>query len=423
MRYRIPSIVATLGVLATVAGCTISKVEPPPVSGPSELALSIQMTANPSVLRQDGASQSLIRIQARGPNGEPARSVALRAEIAIGGIIADFGRLSARDLVTDNSGLATLIYTAPPFVGEPVDEGIFVTILVTPAETDYRNAFSRQLDIRLVPPGVIMPPNDGPTAKFTFTPTFPQVLQNVVFDASASDDPDGIITSWVWDFGDGSGGSGRIAQHEYRHPSTFSVTLTVTDDRGKSAQASDTITVAAGAPPTAAFTFSPTAPLIHQNIVFNAAASKAAPGRTIVSYEWNFGSGDPASGVVANKSYDTAGTYNVTLTVTDDAGQQATATLAVTVNAPGAPPPPVAAFSVSKIGGNSVIADASASSSPSGAALTYRFSWGDNNVTGPQASPTATHDYTPLSGTFTITLTVTDSNGRSATATQSVTVP
>ena len=44
----------------------------------------------------------------------------------------------------------------------------------------------------------------------------------------------------------------------------------------------------------------------------------------MVSYDWNFGSGRTGSGETVRKAYSAPGTYTVTLTVTDDAGNKAT---------------------------------------------------------------------------------------------------
>ena len=54
------------------------------------------------------------------------------------------------------------------------------------------------------------------------------------FDASASTDPDGAVTDYAWDFGDGQSesGPGATTDHEYAGFGTYPVTLTVTDDSG-----------------------------------------------------------------------------------------------------------------------------------------------------------------------------------------------
>jgi len=54
------------------------------------------------------------------------------------------------------------------------------------------------------------------------------------FDASASYDLDGEISSFEWDFGDGTIGSGETVAHAYPYPGTYEVTLTVIDDDGLS---------------------------------------------------------------------------------------------------------------------------------------------------------------------------------------------
>lgn len=50
------------------------------------------------------------------------------------------------------------------------------------------------------------------------------------FDASASSDRDGTISSYEWDFGDGTGGSGIAPEHTFAGPGVYPVRLTVTDD-------------------------------------------------------------------------------------------------------------------------------------------------------------------------------------------------
>src|SRR6185369_17465694 len=107
--------IALLAAALGLAGCTVHKqTEAPPLTGPSETALSLTVTVSPDVLTQDGFSQSLISVQTFGPNGQPQRAVQLRAEIVVGGASTDFGSLSARSLVTDANGRTSFTYTAPP---------------------------------------------------------------------------------------------------------------------------------------------------------------------------------------------------------------------------------------------------------------------------------------------------------------------
>ena len=54
----------------------------------------------------------------------------------------------------------------------------------------------------------------------------------IIFNGSKSYDPDGYISSWIWNFGDGSKGQGKITTHNYSNAGTYTVTLIVTDDKG-----------------------------------------------------------------------------------------------------------------------------------------------------------------------------------------------
>jgi MYXO-CTERM domain-containing protein len=69
--------------------------------------------------------------------------------------------------------------------------------------------------------------------------------QEITFDGSASHDPDGSIVSWAWDFGDGSSGTGVAPKHTYAAAGTFLVRLTVTDDKGATAEDPAIVTITA----------------------------------------------------------------------------------------------------------------------------------------------------------------------------------
>ncbi|WP_030165423.1 PKD domain-containing protein [Spirillospora albida] len=83
-------------------------------------------------------------------------------------------------------------------------------------------------------------PNKQPAAAFT------SQCEDLscTFNAEGSTDPDGTIASYAWDFGDGRNGTGVAPEHAYTAAGTYTVKLTVTDDRGGTATRSQTVTVA-----------------------------------------------------------------------------------------------------------------------------------------------------------------------------------
>lgn len=177
-------------------------------------------------------------------------------------------------------------------------------------------------------------PSDPPTADFIFSPSAATVDQSIFFNASASRPAAGrTITRYDWDFGDRNTGSGVTVTHFYRATGTYTVVLTVTDDAGQAATKTATIAVTAGNP-TAALTFLPAAPKAGQPVFFDASGSTAAAGARIVSYSFNWGDGQPEEvSLVPNQShvYNVAGTYVVTVKVTDDFGRTAVKQVSVTV--------------------------------------------------------------------------------------------
>ncbi len=73
-------------------------------------------------------------------------------------------------------------------------------------------------------------------ASFTYSPESPSVGDEITFDASNSNAPDGEIVSYQWDLGDGNTASGEKVTHSYDTPYTYIITLTVTDDGGDKAE-------------------------------------------------------------------------------------------------------------------------------------------------------------------------------------------
>jgi PKD repeat protein len=412
------SLVVAAALLVT--GCTTKKTEAPDLSGPSELATSLTLTASPDILNQDGQSASAITILARDSNGQPMKDLPLRADIQVNNVVTDFGQLSAKSLRTGADGRASVVYRAPPSV-DSVDHDTLVTIAVTPTLGDAQGDLARTVQIRLVPAGVV----SGGLTKvpdFAISPLAPKQLETVTFNAS---DPtlDGTLVSYVWDFGDGSVGSGRVSSHQFSSVGSYPVTLTVTDTTGLKGSRTKTVSVGVSDLPKATFVSSPSAPGPGEVIIFDASQSSVTPPRQIVSYEWQFGTGRTASGMIVSKSYDTQGTYNVTLTVTDDAGNVGTFAKAVNVLA-GSQGGLTASFTMSPskpIDPAVVNFNASASTS-AGAIVSYSWDFGLGGAPTTTSSPLITAPITYHEGTYTITLTVKDSLGLTAMSSQTLTV-
>jgi PKD repeat protein len=102
-----------------------------------------------------------------------------------------------------------------------------------------------------------------------------------------------------------------------------------------------------GRPPVASFTAAPNPIIVGATVTLDASASSDPDGQ-ITSYAWNFGDLMLGSGQVASHVYTTAGTYNVSLTVTDNESFTATAyrNIVVQLGPPGPPGPPVDLSSV-----------------------------------------------------------------------------
>jgi PKD repeat protein len=69
----------------------------------------------------------------------------------------------------------------------------------------------------------------------------------VKYDASGSYSSGGTITTYIWDFGDGTHGTGITGIHSYSNPGTYTIRLTVTDNSGLSGTVSRQVQINAPA--------------------------------------------------------------------------------------------------------------------------------------------------------------------------------
>jgi len=181
-------------------------------------------------------------------------------------------------------------------------------------------------------------PNAAPVAVFTSVPSAVVPQEAARFDASGSLDGDGWITSYQWDFGDGSVAEGVSVDHQFSAPGTYPVVLRVIDNDGAvNALQSEMLVIDTNQAPQPQIALSSMALDPGDSLVCHAEGSFDPDGE-IVSFEWDFGDGSRSEGTPATHVYSTAGIYRVTLTATDDLGARQSTALTITVGTTTAPP-------------------------------------------------------------------------------------
>jgi PKD repeat protein len=174
------------------------------------------------------------------------------------------------------------------------------------------------------------PGNVAPTASFTVS-----CNQNVcAFDGRGSTDENAPTLTYSWSFGNGRSGSGPIPSHTYTTANTYTVTLTVRDEYGLTGTTTRTVPItepAGNLPPN---------PVINQpacaGLVCNISGVGSSDPNTgdTFGYLWTFSDGPTTSTSSAfSRTFPAAGTYTITLTVTDGWGKSATTSRQVTVAA------------------------------------------------------------------------------------------
>jgi parallel beta-helix repeat protein len=257
--------------------------------------------------------------------------------------------------------------------------------------------------------------NFHPEANFTFNPSLPEVGETVNF-IDKSFDPDGYIVSWFWDFGDGTTSNARNTTHAYSSPGNYTVSLTVTDDKGVMNTTTKLIRVIGvmNTAPVASFYIYPTDPTTSDTIQF--IDTSFDPDGYIVAWFWQFGDGNTSDLRNPIHQYWKNGTYIVNLTVTDNKGATNTTSMNITVSEG----LPVASFywipNDPTTGDTVQFIDTSFD--PDGYIVAWFWQFGDGN-TSDLRNPI--HQYAK-NGTYIINLTVTDNDGHTSTVSNTITV-
>ena len=161
-------------------------------------------------------------------------------------------------------------------------------------------------------------------AQINASSTAVTINETVTFNGSASE---GDALNYAWEFGDGTNATGETVTHEYGALGTYNVTLTVTDADGN--VATDELEILVSEELTAVIEPERTTATVGDLIEFDGGNSTG----NIQEYQWDFGDGE---NVTTNESinaheYTSPGTYTVELTVVDESGETATATVDVTI--------------------------------------------------------------------------------------------
>ena len=248
--------------------------------------------------------------------------------------------------------------------------------------------------------------------------------ETISFDANSST-PAERIDTYEWDFNwdreFSADATGKEISHSYDDGGEFTVALRITDDRGNTDVAAETITVEQ--PELAAdFTIDVDDPVVGEEIEFDGGAS--VPGTTIDAYDWSFQAGrfggETATGEVVTHEYDSPDEYDVQLEVTDEDGDTDALTRTIEVEEPELEPS--IEFDPSSPQAGETIEFDAGESEPAERIDSYEWSFNAGNLGGETATgEVVTHEY-DSPGEYDIELTVTDESGATSTTTTTLDV-
>jgi PKD repeat protein len=222
------------------------------------------------------------------------------------------------------------------------------------------------------------------------------------------------INSYSWDFGDGSSIEEDMnPMHSYPIPGIYNVTLTVTNNQGfNNSDTCQIFVLEKPNSPPIADAGSPKTVSVGEIIHFSSSGSYDEDG-VITSYLWDFNDGSKQNpGLYPIHAFNFQGTYNVTLTVTDNEGITGNDTCVVTVlDIPNSPPIAMAGDDKTVYAGDIILFDGTNSSDPDGDVLSYFWDFGFNHTYDRSSILYIFHN----AGLYNISLTVNDNHGNSDT--------
>lgn len=219
--------------------------------------------------------------------------------------------------------------------------------------------------------------NQSPVAKIVSVNRAPP-KEPVAFSGARSEDADGKLVSYVWDFGDGGHAEGMEVSHIYGASGTYVVTLKVTDDAGVSNSSATTkSTILINWPPQAVAESDKRRVAAGEVLRFDGSKSTDKDGH-IVDYVWEFGDGSGSHGPSVNHAYTRPGDYKAKLTVVDNSAMSSGLSVDyVNVHVNKAP---LAIAGTDKRAPNSQVTfDARLSKDEDGKVVAYEWNFGDGD--------------------------------------------
>jgi PKD repeat protein len=227
---------------------------------------------------------------------------------------------------------------------------------------------------------------------------------------ASSSDPQGGVLSYSWDLGDGTKASGASVTHSYPAEGAINLAVVANNSAGLTANGSSILNIVAVAPAQPGVLLSDAVPFPGETITLT--ASSTDPQNSALTYTWDFGSGQTATGAVQSRTYAIEGSFNASITVTNAFAKSTTRVIVVPVVAWKPPSTPaIVANPATPKPGETVTLTASASD-PQGSTLSYAWDFGDGTrATG----NSVTHSY-PAEGAMPLSVQATNRAGISATA-------
>ncbi|MGC8725115.1 MAG: PKD domain-containing protein [Thermoplasmata archaeon] len=251
------------------------------------------------------------------------------------------------------------------------------------------------------------PSNTTMTSTIIAKPTSGNVPLNVSFSAQVSGG--NAPYTYTWSFGDGNSGTGVSVSHVYNQIGNYTVTLKVSDSSGNTATSNTVIKVI---PNSVALNVSINATPMSGNAPLNVSfMSTVRGGNAPYSYSWSFGDGAQGTTANVNHIFTNSGTYNTVLTVTDSSGNKASSNVTISVTGNSSNVTPLLVKASANVTSGTIPLNVQFYGNATGGIAPYSWKWtfGDGATS---TSQNPTHLY-PVSGNYTVNLTVTDSNGNS----------